>query len=62
MSDFLVTVPGGKEEDNEKKTMKFPDLSTFRWSPKDAEGEIVLFVHQNPSSSVFVGLGLMVLL
>ena len=40
--------------------MKFPDLSTFQWSPKDAEREIVLFVHQNPSSLVFVGLGLMV--
>ena len=47
-------------QEGKKKTMKFPDLSTFRWSPKDAEGEIVLFVHQNPSSSVFVGLGLMV--
>ena len=49
MSDFWWC-PGGKEEDNE-----VPDLSTFQWSPKDAKREIVLFVHQNPSSSVFVG-------
>ena len=62
--DFVERLTFGDVQEGKKKTMKFPDLSTFQWSPKDAEGEIVPFVfeklHQNPSSSVFVGLVLMV--
>ena len=58
--DFVERLTFGDVQEGKKKTMKFPDLSTFQWSPKDAQGEIVFFVHQNLSSSVFVGFGLMV--
>ena len=62
--DFVECLTFGDVQEGKKKTMKFPDLSTFQWSPKDAEGEIVPLVfeklHQNPSPLVFVGLVLMV--
>ena len=58
--NFVECLTFGDVQEGKKKTMKFPDLSTFQWSPKDAEREIVPLVlekfHQNPSFWVFVGL------